>query len=181
MQVCWPQVVTYTSSLRGANTDAGVWVEIHGDQGSSKRTPLANGTDTFERGAADTFLLSLPTLGHLQELAIGDRTCQSFPRTLSLGPYPANRLKRPKFEGPHTTYLAALNCLCDAWLGPRPFCIAGIKKQKAGCAWPFLASVLPDRVLEFLFRTVECLLHVFSVNFCMGLQAESCLFGGEML
>lgn len=66
--------MTYTSDLRGAGTDATVFVELTGEYGSSPRHSLiapGSTSDSFGRGHTDTFTLQLPELGVLQSLTIG--------------------------------------------------------------------------------------------------------------
>ena len=68
------QLVTYTSDLRGAGTDATVFVELTGKLDSSPRHSLiapGSASDSFGRGQTDTFTLQLPELGVLQSLTIG--------------------------------------------------------------------------------------------------------------
>ena len=68
-------MVTYTSDLRGAGTDATVFVELAGDLGSGPRCKLMNqagSADAFGRGQTDTFVIQLPELGELQSLTIGE-------------------------------------------------------------------------------------------------------------
>ncbi len=77
LQNCWcTQVVTYTSDLRGAGTDATVFVELAGELGSGPRCKLMNqagaAADAFGRGQTDTFVVQLPELGELQSLTIGE-------------------------------------------------------------------------------------------------------------
>ena len=51
------QIATHTSNLRGAGTDANVFVELIGDAGiSSGRLALSSpNPETFEAGRVDTF------------------------------------------------------------------------------------------------------------------------------
>lgn len=68
------QVVTYTSDLRGAASDATVFMEMTGKLGSSPRRSLiapGSPSDSFGRGQTDSFTLQLPELGVLQSLTIG--------------------------------------------------------------------------------------------------------------
>ena len=68
------QVVTYTSDLRGAGTDATVFVELTGELGSSPRHSLiapGSTSDSFGRGQTDSCTLQMPELGVLQLLTIG--------------------------------------------------------------------------------------------------------------
>ena len=65
----------YTSDLRGAGTDATVFVELAGDLGSGPRCKLMNqagSADAFGHGQTDTFVIQLPELGELQSLTIGE-------------------------------------------------------------------------------------------------------------
>lgn len=67
-------MVTYTSNVRGAGTDATVFVELEGQLGRSPRqalSPTGSAADAFGRGQADQFTLQLPELGVLQSLTIG--------------------------------------------------------------------------------------------------------------
>ena len=73
------QVVTYTSDLRGAGTDATVFVELHGQQGSGPRLALlpqgqgqGAAADSFTRGGVDSFQLPMPDLGDLHSLTVGE-------------------------------------------------------------------------------------------------------------
>uniref|UniRef100_A0A383W527 PLAT domain-containing protein n=1 Tax=Tetradesmus obliquus TaxID=3088 RepID=A0A383W527_TETOB len=69
-------VTTYTSDVRGAGTDAAVWLELMGElEGratQSPRLPLDNSSNNFERGAVDSFLLKKQRcLGKLTAVRIG--------------------------------------------------------------------------------------------------------------
>lgn len=69
------QVVTYTSDLRGAGSDATVFVQLRGEQGSSPRcnlVPADRAASSFTRGQKDVFQLLLPELGTLTFLTIGN-------------------------------------------------------------------------------------------------------------
>ena len=68
------QIVTHSSDLRGAGTDATVSVELNGELGSTPRCNLVasdSATDSFARGQTDSFTLQLPELGMLQSITIG--------------------------------------------------------------------------------------------------------------
>lgn len=67
------QVVTRTSDVRGAATDAAVFVELIGAGGaSSGRQPLApSGPQAFELGSIDEFKLLCEGLGELVQLRVG--------------------------------------------------------------------------------------------------------------
>ncbi len=68
-------MVTYTSDLRGAETDATVFVALAGKLGNGPRCKLMNqagAADAFGRGQADSFVVQLPELGELHSLTIGE-------------------------------------------------------------------------------------------------------------
>lgn len=65
-------VVVYTSDVKGAGTDANVFLEIHGETGSSERHKLeAKGTKDFERGSNDCFEITERNLGQIKMIKIG--------------------------------------------------------------------------------------------------------------
>eukprot|EP00775_Hariotina_reticulata_P001782 gene1782-2116_t len=64
-------VHVYTSDLRGAGTDANVFIIMHGSDGiNSGQMKLENSKNNFERGAHDVFLLELLDLGELSALDV---------------------------------------------------------------------------------------------------------------
>lgn len=66
-------MVTRTSDVRGAATDAAVHIELIGDGGSSGglQPLIASGPQAFERGSTDEFRLLLGQgLGELQQLRV---------------------------------------------------------------------------------------------------------------
>jgi hypothetical protein len=67
------QVVTYTSDLRGASTDAGVYIELFDTAGASSgcKQLLLAASDAFERGKADEFTITCHALGRLTKLRVG--------------------------------------------------------------------------------------------------------------
>ncbi|KAG1662011.1 hypothetical protein FOA52_009500 [Chlamydomonas sp. UWO 241] len=60
-----------TSDIRGAGTDADVYVALHGDMGDSLTVMLPSQPEHFERGQTDEFRLQLPWVGRLRTLTIG--------------------------------------------------------------------------------------------------------------
>ena len=67
-----PQVTVHTSDLKGAGTDASVFLELRGERGSSGQVPLSGGGEAaFERGGIDCFTLRLPRLGTIHEAVVG--------------------------------------------------------------------------------------------------------------
>ena len=68
------QVVTYTSDVRGAGSDATVFAQLVGNDGTGPRcnlVPSDSKASSFSRGQRDAFHLHLPELGRLQSLTIG--------------------------------------------------------------------------------------------------------------
>jgi hypothetical protein len=66
------QVRVHTSDLRGAGTDAGVYLILCGQQGSSGQLQLeAAGRDLFERGTVDQFVVESPPVGAISSIRIG--------------------------------------------------------------------------------------------------------------
>ena len=45
----------WTSDIRGAGTDANVFVTMYGDKGKTDEVPICNATDNFEQGQLDKF------------------------------------------------------------------------------------------------------------------------------
>ena len=52
----------WTSDMRGAGTDANVFMTLYGDKGKTDEVPLGNATDNFEQGQLDKFKVSSITL-----------------------------------------------------------------------------------------------------------------------
>ncbi|GLC54185.1 hypothetical protein PLESTB_000832700 [Pleodorina starrii] len=61
----------YTSDIRGAGTDADVFVVLHGELGDTPATVFPSQLEHFERGQTDVFRLELPHVGRLRALTIG--------------------------------------------------------------------------------------------------------------
>lgn len=64
-------ITTFTSDLKGAGTDANVFIILYGDISSSSRQKLLASYNSFDRGSIDTFTLELHDLGELTEISIG--------------------------------------------------------------------------------------------------------------
>jgi hypothetical protein len=64
------EVTVYTGSVKGAGTDANVFINMHGTQMSGDQK-LSSSKNDFERGKINKFLLKLPSLGDLQKIRIG--------------------------------------------------------------------------------------------------------------
>ncbi len=102
-------MVVVTSDRMGAGTDANVFIDIHGMDGSNTgRTLLNNKGNDFERGQTDTFTVS-----------DGPRRCRS-PGTVSL----VQNLRRPSCaspDGPFSVYLLPTVVALVQRLAQEPF------------------------------------------------------------
>ncbi|PNH12713.1 Lipoxygenase y domain-containing protein 1 [Tetrabaena socialis] len=63
-------ITTLTTDIRGAGTDANVFIEIHGDKGAMGETRLDNAENNFERGRSDTFKIKGSDIGNLKKVVI---------------------------------------------------------------------------------------------------------------
>lgn len=61
------KISVYTSDIRGAGTDANVFIELHGSEGSVGKNTLETHGNNFERGKCDVFVVKVgcPQLGAL--------------------------------------------------------------------------------------------------------------------
>nr|XP_020662186.1 lipoxygenase homology domain-containing protein 1 [Pogona vitticeps] len=60
----------WTSDLKGAGTDAAIFLQVYGDKGKSDEMKLDNNSDNFEAGQIDKFMIELPDLGTLYKIRI---------------------------------------------------------------------------------------------------------------
>ncbi|KAI9527480.1 Lipoxygenase y domain-containing protein 1 [Dissostichus eleginoides] len=60
----------WTSDVKGAGTDAQVFLQIYGENGKSDEVKLENNSDSFEQGQQDKFIVEMPDIGKLQKLRI---------------------------------------------------------------------------------------------------------------
>ncbi|XP_077594101.1 lipoxygenase homology domain-containing protein 1 [Stigmatopora nigra] len=60
----------WTSDLKGAGTDAQVFLQIYGEHGKSDEIKLENNSDSFEQGRLDKFMIEMPDVGRLLKLRI---------------------------------------------------------------------------------------------------------------
>lgn len=63
-------VAVHTSDIRGAGTDANVFMVLYGDKGKSEEIPLRNKTDNFERGNVDKLKVEIKEVGTPYKLRI---------------------------------------------------------------------------------------------------------------
>ncbi|KAM7368820.1 hypothetical protein PAMP_013127 [Pampus punctatissimus] len=60
----------WTSDVKGAGTDAQVFLQIYGENGKSDEIKLENNSDSFEQGQLDKFVIEMPAIGRLLKLRI---------------------------------------------------------------------------------------------------------------
>ncbi|KAF7217360.1 lipoxygenase homology domains 1 [Nothobranchius furzeri] len=60
----------WTSDIKGAGTDAQVFLQIYGEKGKSDEIKLENNSDSFEQGQIDKFMIEMPDMGKLLKLRI---------------------------------------------------------------------------------------------------------------
>ncbi|KAJ9526209.1 hypothetical protein QJQ45_009677 [Haematococcus lacustris] len=63
-------VTTYTSDIRGAGTDATVFMEMHGDKGVVGEQRLDNKANNFERNMKDVFKIRSTNIGHVRKVVM---------------------------------------------------------------------------------------------------------------
>eukprot|EP00951_Prasinocladus_malaysianus_P004879 scaffold34498_cov47-Prasinocladus_malaysianus.AAC.1 len=69
---CMWQIRVHTSDIKGAGTDANVFITLHGRDGDSgKRVLVAKGGADFERGKVDEFELTGRKIGQLERIRVG--------------------------------------------------------------------------------------------------------------
>uniref|UniRef100_A0A3B4VR63 Lipoxygenase homology PLAT domains 1 n=1 Tax=Seriola dumerili TaxID=41447 RepID=A0A3B4VR63_SERDU len=60
----------WTSDVKGAGTDAQVFLQIYGQKGKSDEIKLENNSDSFEQGQLDKFMVEMPDIGRLLKVRI---------------------------------------------------------------------------------------------------------------
>ncbi|CAL8278491.1 unnamed protein product [Merluccius merluccius] len=60
----------FTSDMKGAGTDAQVFIQVYGKLGKSDEFKMENNMDSFEQGQIDKFLVEMPDIGPLLKLRI---------------------------------------------------------------------------------------------------------------
>ncbi|KAI3361755.1 hypothetical protein L3Q82_002099 [Scortum barcoo] len=60
----------WTSDVKGAGTDAQVFLQIYGERGKSDEIRLENNSDSFEQAQIDKFVIEMPDIGRLTKLRI---------------------------------------------------------------------------------------------------------------
>ncbi|XP_072269601.1 lipoxygenase homology domain-containing protein 1 [Pyxicephalus adspersus] len=65
------EVTVTTGNVRGAGTNANVFMQLYGDQGKTEETFLRSRSNDFERGAVDIFKIEALDVGKILKLRIG--------------------------------------------------------------------------------------------------------------
>jgi hypothetical protein len=60
-------VKTWTSEIRGAGTDANVFIQIIGSDQDTERLKLSNNKDNFEQGRVDEFTVILILINEIMQ------------------------------------------------------------------------------------------------------------------
>ncbi|XP_076613401.1 lipoxygenase homology domain-containing protein 1 [Chaetodon auriga] len=60
----------WTSDVKGAGTDAQVFLQIYGEKGKSDEIKLENNSDSFEQAQLDKFMIEMPDIGRPLKLRI---------------------------------------------------------------------------------------------------------------
>jgi hypothetical protein len=60
-----------TSDIRGAGTDANVYIVVYGDRGDTGKQALDTSKDNFERNTLDTFFFQHADVGKIFKIRIG--------------------------------------------------------------------------------------------------------------
>lgn len=101
------EVHVFTSDLRGAGTDAGVTLQVHGSKGSSPHIPLGSNIANFEQGEHDVFCgVEVPGwLGELEAMSVSHD---------GRGPYPDWHLEKLQLKNLLTA--EEYHCQCDRYV-----------------------------------------------------------------
>jgi hypothetical protein len=65
------RVILRTGDVRGAGTDANVFIILHGSKGSTGLFSLETAANNFERGACDEFAFKASDVGNIESIEIG--------------------------------------------------------------------------------------------------------------
>ncbi|XP_035377622.1 lipoxygenase homology domain-containing protein 1-like [Electrophorus electricus] len=60
----------WTSDVKGAGTDAQVFLQVYGETGKSDEMKLESKSDSFEQGQCDKFMIEMPDIGKVRKLRI---------------------------------------------------------------------------------------------------------------
>ncbi|XP_056301849.1 lipoxygenase homology domain-containing protein 1-like [Danio aesculapii] len=60
----------FTSDIKGAGTDAQVFLQVYGENGKSDQFKLESKSDSFEQAQCDKFIIEMPDIGKIRKLRI---------------------------------------------------------------------------------------------------------------
>ncbi|XP_026052473.1 lipoxygenase homology domain-containing protein 1-like [Carassius auratus] len=60
----------WTSEIKGAGTDAQVFLQVYGETGKSDQMKLESKSDSFEQGQCDKFIIEMPDIGKIRKVRI---------------------------------------------------------------------------------------------------------------
>ncbi|KAF5899708.1 lipoxygenase homology domain-containing protein 1, partial [Clarias magur] len=60
----------FTSDMKGAGTDAQIFIQVYGEKGKSDEIKLETKSDGFNQGQCDKFLILMPEIGKIRKLRI---------------------------------------------------------------------------------------------------------------
>ncbi|CAH1787210.1 unnamed protein product [Owenia fusiformis] len=65
------EVTVWTSDIRGAGTDANVFIQMYGENGKTEQYDIQNRTDNFEQGQVEKFKIEATDIGPLLKIRVG--------------------------------------------------------------------------------------------------------------
>lgn len=77
-EVAW-KIWVFTSDIKGAGTDANVFLVVYGSKGKSDDFKLENKGDSFEQSKMDTFNLDITEIGIPYKVRVWHDNAGSFP------------------------------------------------------------------------------------------------------
>lgn len=98
-------VWVWTSDVRGAGTDANVFMTLYGDKGKTDEVPIGNATDNFEQGQLDKFKVELTRVGKPYKLRV---------RHDNSKPFSDWHLEKVQMENARSTIKCSFKC--NRWL-----------------------------------------------------------------
>ncbi|XP_062867638.1 lipoxygenase homology domain-containing protein 1-like [Trichomycterus rosablanca] len=60
----------WTSDIKGAGTDAQIFIQVYGEKGKSDEMKLESKSDSFEQAQCDKFMVEMPDIGTIRKLRI---------------------------------------------------------------------------------------------------------------
>ncbi|TSK72011.1 Lipoxygenase homology domain-containing protein 1 [Bagarius yarrelli] len=60
----------FTTDMKGAGTDAQIFIQVYGEKGKSDEIKLESKSDSFEQGQCDKFMILMPEIGKIRKLRI---------------------------------------------------------------------------------------------------------------